>query len=431
MRDRLITLLTALAALGLTIFLLTPPRPPSDSPVSLPTTEDRGSEGLKGLYAWLARERLPVASLRKRYTGLDKFAAMPERGNVLIASLPAPREISKQEWRALSDWVSKGNTLLILGAVHYRPSWAGGENCFCDVKKLLRDFDWSLDWERAASAQDNTEDFDKKTFREKVAAIQAGVKARIPVPNKLLAVSKHPLLNAVAAVETKTGPELLLKKWTLAAENPDNLALSLLKLSGGDADAFWQIKTGAGQVFLSLTPDLFSNAQLNKADNARFFANLLGQALAADGKLIFDDFHFGLSELYDPERFFNDARLHKTLGFLGLLWLLYVIGYTDRLAPVRPAVAKLSARDFIDAAAGFFARRIEKRDLAGELVKHLLLDISVCRQLRGETEAWRWLERHPQVQAGQIALLKQAGQKRRISLQRLTDTITYIRKTTL
>jgi hypothetical protein len=430
MRERLITLLTALAALGLTIFLLAPPSP-QPRPVSLPTSEDRGGDGLKGLYAWLQRERLPVASLRKRYTALAKFAAAPERGNILIASLPAPKEVTKQEWRALSGWIAKGNTLLILGAVYYRPTWAGGENCFCDVKKLLHNFVWTLDWESADSAEDDQEAFDQKTFREKVAAVQSGVKARIPVPDKLLTVSKHPLLNAVESVATQTTPELLEKTWTLAAGHPDNLALALLKLSGKDAPAFWQIKTGNGQVLLALTPDLFSNAQLDKAGNARFFANLLGQALAADGKLIFDDFHFGLSELYDPEHFFNDARLYKTLAFLGLFWLLYVVGYSDRLAPVRPAAAKLSARDFIDAAAGFFARRIDKRALAGELVKHLLADIRASRQLRSETEAWRWLEKHPQVHAGEIALLKRAGQKRRTSLQRLTDTITHIRNITL
>ena len=55
MKERLITLLTALAALALVVFLLTPPQPNAQKPVSLPTTEDRGADGLKGLFTWLQR----------------------------------------------------------------------------------------------------------------------------------------------------------------------------------------------------------------------------------------------------------------------------------------------------------------------------------------------------------------------------------------
>jgi hypothetical protein len=430
MKERLITLGTALAALALAVFLLAPPEPPP-ARVSLPTSEDRGGAGLKGLYTWLQRERVPVASLRNRYTELHRLAAQPQRGNLLLASLPARTDISKAEWQALKQWIAEGNTLLILGAVYNRPDWANGETCFCQVKALLSDFSWSLDVPDAAESLQETEDPDGQTLEEKVADVQAGVKAQIPIEDRLLPVSRHPLLAGVGRLETQTVPVLLDQTWWLATEDPDNLALGLLQRSDGKAGAFWQIKAGEGQILLSLAPDLFSNARLGRADNARFIANLIGQALAGDGKLIFDDYHFGLSELYDPERFFADTRLHQTLGFMGLLWLLYVIGHDNRLAPVRAPSVRLSAQDYIDATAGFFARRLKPRTLAAELAGQALLDVRSGRRLRDETQTWLWLERHPQITAGQLDLLKRAHARRPVSLVRLADAITHIRAVSL
>jgi hypothetical protein len=153
--------------------------------------------------------------------------------------------------------------------------------------------------------------------------------------------------------------------------------------------------------------------------------------LAPEGRVLFDDYHFGLSELYDPENFFKDPRLHKTLGFLFVLWLFYLIGHTTRLAPVRIPAARLSAGDFIEVTAGFFARRLNRRLLAEALVKHLLTDICQRRRLRGEAEAWRWLAQHGRVTEAQLQQLKQTRSNRRLSLQRLANTIIYIRTVTL
>ncbi|MGR8935593.1 MAG: DUF4350 domain-containing protein [Gammaproteobacteria bacterium] len=432
MKERLMTLLAALAALGLSIFLLAPPLVRQAPPVSLPTSEDRGSDGLKGLYTWLQGERLPVASLRRRYTDLHRYTATAEQGNVLIVSLPAAKEVLEREWQALHAWVAKGNTLLVLGAVYYRPAWAHGEDCFCEVKKFLRQFAWSLAAQTQAGAAKERKDYAGKNLQEKLAALRADVKAHMAEQDRLSAVSGHPVLHGVAQIETQTTPALLKERWSLTSKARDNLAWRLLMFADRkETAAVWQIKAGAGQVFLSLTPDLFSNGRLNHADNARFFGNLLSQALAAGGTLLFDDYHFGLSELYDPERFFADDRLHRTLGCLGLIWMLYVIGYSNRLAPVRAINAKVSLGDFIDATAGFFARRLHRRILAGELVRHLLTDLRHQRRLRDDEDAWRWLERHPQITSGQMALLKQASLKRRVSLARLTDTITHIRITLL
>ena len=431
MRERLITLLTAVAALALVIFLLSPHRPNVQKSVSLPTTEDRGSEGLKGLFTWLQREQLAVVSFRKRYTELSQDKSIPERGNVLIASMPAPKEMMASEWSALSRWLGRGNSLILLGAVYHHPAWTKGEDCFCDVKKFLARYAWTLEGEDTEVDSKEPKENNAKSLQESIAVLQASIKNHLPQASRLVALSAHPLLQGVKTLDVQTTPDLLKKHWTLAGDNTDNLALRLFSVADSGGIAAWQMNAGAGRIVLMLTPDVFSNGHLNHADNARFLGNLLSQSLAPEGRLLFDDYHFGLSKLYDPEHFFKDERLHKTLACLGLLWLFYVIGYTTRLAPVRIPVVKLSVLDFIEVMAGFFARRVNKRLLAEALVKHLLVDICKHRRLHNESEAWLWLEQHSQIPHEQLRLLKQTQSKQRLSLLHLSNAITYIRTVTL
>ncbi|MGR9053839.1 MAG: hypothetical protein ACU84J_14430, partial [Gammaproteobacteria bacterium] len=193
----------------------------------------------------------------------------------------------------------------------------------------------------------------------------------------------------------------------------------------------WQIETGQGQIFLSLVGDIFSNAKLNRAGNARLLKNLLALHLAEHGQIIFDDYHFGLSDLYDPEQFFNDARLHRTFGLIVLFWFLYVLGYSNRLAPVRSTLTKISALDAVEAMAGFFAGRLDQKLLARELTRHLLNDIRMQRRMPDEASVWHWLDRHPQIADTQLALLRAAVAMRCSSLNTLTDTLTDIRNKTL
>jgi hypothetical protein len=428
MKERLITLSTALAALLLLTFLLTPQRSVTQKPVSLPTTEDRGFDGLKGLFTWLQREHVSVLSFRKPYTDLNRNQSIPERGNILIINMPAPREISKQEWTALSLWLNKGNNLIILGAVYLHPAWATGENCFCDVKQFLSRYDWTLE-EKNTENQPNSNE--TNNFRETIAAIQKSVQEQLPQDSQLTALSAHPLLQGIRIIETKTTAALLEKPWTLTSNASDKLALRLLSVGDQNLIATWQMNAGAGRIVLMLTPDAFNNTHLNHADNARFLTNLLSQSLDSNGRLLFDDYHFGLSELYDPEHFYKDERLHKTLACLGLFWLIYLIGYTTQLAPVRPVAAKLSTHDFIGVMAEFFARRLNKKILAEALLKHLLADISRQRRLQDEAEAWHWLEQHSKISGEPLRLLKQVESKQGISLLHLSNTITYIRTVTL
>lgn len=425
MKERLITLAMALLALGLSLFLLSPPQPPQPKQ-SAPTSEDRGKAGLKGAAEWLRRQGVAVASLRNRYDHLPLVAG-PSGGNLLIVSLPPDKAVEQNEWATLQAWLEDGNSLLVLGAALWQPDWSNREACFCDVNSFLENFGWSLS-QHEIDLEQPQPGSDRKSFRDKIAAMQAEIQAQLPVEDRLLPVAGQPLADGITQLSTRVVPHQLRTSWSLETEHAGNIAMNLLLRSDGQGVALWQLNAGAGQIFLSLAPDLFSNERMALADNARMLANLVNQALAGDGKVIFDDYHFGLSELYDPERFFSDSRLHQTLAWLGLMWLLYVAGHSNRLAPVRPRLLKLSMRDLVDVTAGFFARRIPDSAVAEELLRQLLLDIRLARRLPDDDHAWHWLEQHPQIPRIELTALRR-GQ--RIPLTRLTEIIRQIRNTAL
>lgn len=428
MNERFTTFAAATTALVLVIGLLSPPQE-QPSALSLPTTEDSGNDGLKGMYSWLKLNAVAVTSWRRPFTQLNQTAA--KHGNLLVLSLPSPRIISRAEWGALTRWLSQGNNLLLLGTAYLLPAWATGEDCFCEVKKLLSGFAWTI--------TKNTEDqpgsaasSDDGSFNASVTALQNRIKSHLPEASALLPMSSHPLLDGVTRLDTQTMPNRLQQPWTLHSKHPDNLAVGLLRVAGQQQTvAAWQIRAESGQILLLQTPDLFSNSRLNRADNAQFLSNLTAFLLAPEGQVLFDDYHFGLSELYDPDRFFKDPRLHHTLLFLGAFWLLYVIGHSNRLAPVRPSAYKPSATDFIEVMAGFFARQLTSRVLATSLVRQLLADLIKHRHLPDETAVWHWLSQHSQVSAQQLQILHQAeaGQTRSVLI--LTNTIKDIRTKTL
>lgn len=114
MRERLVTLLGALAAVYLVFVLLVGPREPDTSPESMPTTADRGEHGLQGLQSWIESSGIRVKSLRSRYDRLPVDAGLPERGNLMILTLPQTVPARQLEIDALKDWIERGNAVLVL-----------------------------------------------------------------------------------------------------------------------------------------------------------------------------------------------------------------------------------------------------------------------------------------------------------------------------
>lgn len=409
MRDTLITLAGAFLSFFLLVSLMSPQQ--DQRRVSWPTTEDEGKHGLKAVYRWLAENNVNTYSLRKPVTRINQ-EALPSRGNLMIISLPQERQALDSEWTALNRWVSHGNSVLVLAGMYHIPQWGEGhewarENGIIDAIEYLTAEEFTL---QRDDVEDRETDFD-------LTDMQHAVQAFKPSPYRLYPAIEHSLFNGTVELESwhtagvyqskDEVDEMQSAYWTIDSES-SRLALRLMSGESPQQTAMWLLPIGSGWIYLSAFSDLVSNSVLKQQDNARWFANLLTHTVAEDGYVVFDDYHFGLSDLYDPEAFFTDKRLHNSLLFIGAFWLIYALGRSPRLAPVNKPTRKPATTDLVEAMAGFFTRRIKPRAIAKKLAERLLEDISQHTRLEGES-LWGWLNDHPDVSERDLRRLQRAS----------------------
>lgn len=430
MRDTLITLAGALLSFFLLVSLMSPQT--EQQYVSRPTTEDAGKHGLKALHSWLLENNINTHSLRKPVTRINQ-EALPATGNLMIVSLPLAREALDSEWLALNEWVSNGNAVIVLASLYHMPQWS---NTYEWVREdEIQDAIAKLTAEEFTLQRDA---FEEEESEFSLTDVQESIQAFKPSPYQLYPAVEHSLFSEVYELESLHTPGMYQYKdelddvqasyWSIDSESA-RLALRIIYGDTQEQTAMWLLPLGKGWLYLSAFPDLVSNSVLKQQDNARWLANLLSHTVADGGYVVFNDYHFGLSDLYDPEAFFADGRLHNTLLFIGAFWLVYALGRSPRLAPVRKQTIKPATRDFINAMAGFFTRRIKSRTIAHELATRLLDDVSTHTQLKGNS-LWNWLHDHPDVSEHDIHRLQRASGQApgRTKLIQLTRSINRIQK---
>jgi uncharacterized protein DUF4350 len=419
MRERLVTLLGAMVAVYLVFVLLVGPREPDAAPGSLPTTADRGSRGMQGLQSWIKSSGIRVNSLRSRYDRLLTDAGLPERGNLMILTLPQAPPARQLEMEALKDWVERGNAALVLdGSIEvlaqpeprrWRPS------------SMAAVLGFSLEFADPEGDQpDDSGDADAAQLRlDKDGRLQ---------PRALIVRGGHPVLQGVREVQVPTHS---LYPLALASKEKFRSSLVLLEDPLTGSPAFWQVRIGEGTGWISSYADLFGNAALGSGDNARLLANIVASSLGPDGWVIFDDMHQGLTEVYDPSAFFGDARLRATLWFIVGFWLIYVAGHSNRIAPLVRRLERPRAVDFVRAVGGLFARRLSGREVALGLLRHFFAELRGARAGADGID-WELLARYPRVPRSRIDELRGLhsglAQGRAPDLVRLNNLINNIRK---
>ena len=430
MRDILITLAGAFLSLFLLVSVMLPQT--EQQTVSRPNTEDAGKHGLKALYTWLLQNNINTHSLRKPVTRIDQ-EALPATGNLMIVSLPLAREALDSEWSALNRWVRNGNAVLVLASLYHMPNWSNSHNWIREHE--IKDAVASLTAEEFTLSRDVIKE---EASEFSLTDVQESIQGFKPQPYWLYPAIDHSLFSGVYELESMHTPgiyqfedefeNMQASYWFIDSESA-RLALKVIYGEEQEQTAMWLLPTGKGWVYLSAFPDLVSNGVLKHQENARWFANLLSHTVADGGYVVFNDYHFGLSDLYDPDAFFADDRLRNTLLFIGAFWLVYALGRSPRLAPVRKQAIKPANRDFIEAMAGFFTRRIRSRTIARELATRLLDDISTHTQLKGDS-LWNWLHDHPDVSERDILRLRRASREARgkTKLIQLTRSISRIQK---
>ena len=333
MRERLATAGGALLALAAIFAVAISERGPT---VTYPTAEQAGPNGYFALNRWLQESGVRTVSYRYPALELDEHEA--GAGNLFITAMPHRRNLASGEADALRAWVAGGNTLLISVALDDTPAWAMGA-----APRLLDQLE-ELAGLRFSATQ-NVE-----------VVLPWGTPATIALEPR-----RGEAMAGVSALQGETdGPTSMWR----ASVVDDGAWRPLAHTAEYDTEAIWHRRYGHGDIYVVALGSLLTNRAIAQADNARFFANVAAEHLAADGAAIFDDFHQGLSMLYDPNAFFEDPRLHISALCLLALWLLYMVGTWNRLAPPQAEPEVPGQLDFVRAAGGLLARKLHRSDAA-------------------------------------------------------------------
>lgn len=445
MRERVITLLLALAALAAFYALWLRPGPSLDPDAGMarPATGERRGNGYAAVFEWLDRAGVQVYSLRERYTALEDFMG-PRTGNLLVLTLPGVTEFRTEEYRALDAWVKRGNTLFIIAALADQPNWAvrHGSSAVADIESLT-----GIEFETAEARRARLDDrplaqrVREREEREARAERNADDEMALDEPSDdspelftephavtLLPTGPHALLRAVRRLELES--DYKPQEWSVRIPY-DSFLLTLARTEAGEG-AFFEQRVGKGYVLLSTGGSLFTNRALGKADNAKLMANIVKARVGAGGFLLFDDLRQGYSASYDPVRFYNDPRLYKTIGILLALWLAWVLGSTRLRAPVftrhDPSEAELVRR-----AGMLMARTVAPHRTALRLFEQFFAGIARVARAPDPSEIdklWQWLERHAAIRPQELDQLRTwyaAAHGRRpvplVDLQNLIDNL--------
>jgi hypothetical protein len=419
MKDRLITLLGALLALAIVYALFF--QRPGEPPVTKPLSVEAGRNGYLGLWNWLAQQGLAVRSLRERYPKLLEDDALARGGNILIVTMPFRTPLRDTEIAPLQTWLLRGNTVVILAALDDTPDWlplTGDE--FRLNLAALTGMQFRTTRERALDDGSGDDGLDGDELGDGVdpganaedsadGAPGAGSDdlrpfdfSRPPIAARtaieLTPVAGHPLLEGVESLRGYSdGPS---EVWYGRYPDPYRIVLRLAVESSSGLDAMWQLPRGRGQIILAASGSLLANRNIGEGDARHFMRNLIRHHLAPDGAVIFDDMHQGLSTLYDASAFLRDERLKYTVWFVLAAWLIYVLGSSNRLTPPRPARTAPRQGEFLAAAGGFMARRLDKRAAGLLLIEEWLDEVRRARGLPHGTPLWNELERTPTLARG-------------------------------
>jgi hypothetical protein len=404
-RERLWLLALAAGALALFYVLFFPKPQPELSSSALPLSGESRPEGYLAVSRWLAEQRIPTASLRYRYDRLP--ALLPKAtGNLLILSMPQQVPARAVETAALERWVERGNTLLIMAALFDSPSWI--LNPDQEIKERLEHLT-GLHVDVPAT---------------RVADLKTLLTDRLDIRPR----GNHPLtagVQQITAVST-----LPLRRGHLYGHD-DTIPLELAVANDSNEPTLWLVRRGAGQIILSAVASPFSNGAVTLAGNAQLLANIISWSRESGGTVVFDDAHQGATAYYDGKAFFADHRLHRTIGWLLLLWLAMVLG----ALPLRAAQRSWHPIDeaaYVEASARYFAAIVPPSEAAQRLIENLLRGLRGGAEPDGASDLWQRFDSDPRVSPAQRRALHtqytRACASKRVDLVRLQNLLAQLRR---
>jgi hypothetical protein len=442
-KDRLLTLALAVGAFAAFYALLIPKPPPPAERSTRPLSIEVGPNGYLAMQRWLEREQVKTHSLRERYQALAEVSSAVPTGNLLISTTPHVYPIRSNETDGLWSWISAGNTLLVVAGLSDTPEWSMGEGVdseFLAHMKTMTGLSFTQvppeapaeTKDEAAAEEESEEESDDESEEDspdstRLDAFTAQTRLEEPQRSQFSPNGSHPLLDRVQSVLAVS--EYPSAQWRASSE--DALLLELARERETGVPALWLVPHGNGQIIVSAYGSILTNKVLGEADNARLLANIVRWSLGPQGTVFFDDAHQGLVSFYDPDKFFGDSRLHRSLWWLVALWLVFVLG-ARRLRPAASTWNPLDVTSFVRATGGFMARVLKPSTAADQLFANFFNELRQRLGLAPDgTPVWQWLEAHATIPTSDLtrmrALHQKATQRGRVNLRELHNLLVRVR----
>jgi hypothetical protein len=325
---------------------------------------------------------------------------------LLIVSMPQRVPMRTAEVAALESWVERGNTLLIMAALVDTPGW------ILSPDSLLKEHIEHLTGLQTQGS----------------ATPKLDLKALLADRLDIAPRGNHPL---TAGVRHVTAVSRFPLRYAQLRGRNDTMPLELASRTDDGDSALWLVRRGAGQIVLSAVASPFSNGAVALADNAQLLANIVAWGRAAGGTVVFDDAHQGATDYYDGKAFFADSRLHRTLGWIVLLWLALVLGALP-LRAVHRTWQPIDETAYVEASARYFAAVVPPSAAAQRLIESFLRGLHGVTHPVDEPPLWEHFDSDPRVPAAQRRALHTLYEKacagKRIDLTRLQNLLGKLRR---
>jgi hypothetical protein len=420
-KERLVTLALAVAALFL-CYALFFPKPLAENPAATrPLSTDSGASGYQAAWRWLQAVHVPAISLRDRFEYLSIDKAQRPTGNVLLTTLPHKLPVRPKEAVLLDEWIERGNCVVIAAALDDTPAWAleGAGSLVRDVGRLARLKLETNETKQAATEESSTAEKLKSALKTLSESRDVAMEPR----------GAHPLMQGIHSLRLSS--DLPASRW-LATPMDNSGVLQVAQVADGGNAVIWIRRQGKGQVILLGVAGLFSNRDLGSADNAKLLANVIGWSIEPGGAVIFDDAHQGAVDYYDVKAFYKDPRLHRTLWWLVLLWFVFVLGI-QRFRGQLPEQQTADVTTFVGSSGEFFASALTPATAGARLLANFFN--SIHRRLGTREDGspeWNWLASQAAVSRDDVRELQELQTRmqsgRRFDLPRLQNLLSRMQR---
>jgi hypothetical protein len=302
---------------------------------------ENGTGGASGVFRWADRIGIPVQLLEVPIWEASQ-ALRAATGNCILTmgseswSLTT-RDAESENWHSTRDWLSRGNTLIVVTAA------APGVPAALRRALLPSNL---IATGTARSVFRGWETVDNRPETSQAPLSGGGIlTVNAKGPRGSVSSAQKPAAAASAMSPSPSVPDAQAAQWQLAADE-----------RGG---VLYRIPAERGVLYVLLDDFAWTNAGFDHGDNARVLAELLLREIQPGGVLALDEYRHGHGRTESFLTYLLALPGSSAVVGLGALWaLLYFYGRNARLSPAEEFVQRerRTAQEYIDAVAQLYER---------------------------------------------------------------------------